>query len=238
MMFVFGVAMHEPLWPDQPPGHGAADCTRCHPLVADAGANSFAPVNYSRECRTCHTDRPIGQTSTARSFHQTDRACTDCHTFHETNLIHISGSSVSFDISEPARTDQCLACHTESGDLGDLSPGHQAAATYYHSDLAADLSASQSCLACHGETATGSTSSLAVDAPTFAEHGSHPIDIEVVPGSGRPGNRIRNTIDPRLQLSDSRLTCLTCHRLTAGTNARLVIAESQTALCRGCHEPD
>lgn len=237
IMFVFGAAMQDPLWPDQPTGHMETDCTRCHPLVADIGATSFSPTDFSRECRTCHSARIIGTTDFARSFHQSGAVCTDCHSFHETSRLRVGEADFSVGDRNNRRTGQCGACHS-SGSLANLSEGHRAATAFYHSDRPLKLSASQSCLACHGAESKIVTGIRTEGTPTFAEHGSHPVGIEVVPGSGVPGNRIRAQLDSRLRLVDGRIECQTCHDLTAGNPSRLVTFENQNQLCRGCHEPD
>ena len=55
-------------------------------------------------------------------------------------------------------------------------------------------------------------------------------------GSGRGQNKIRQTLDERIELFDGRIECQTCHSMASQTKYLLADFESATALCQGCHE--
>jgi predicted CXXCH cytochrome family protein len=133
----------------------------------------------------------------------------------------------------------CAACHAPGSDLARLSPAHRQAAALYHRDAALldGTSPSQGCLNCH---AAGSGSPWVREVSdrnlTFNPHATHPLGVDVVPGSGQDERRLRAVLDPKLRLFDGRLECQTCHNLTAATEDLLVPFPQPYDLCLGCHK--
>lgn len=177
----------------------------------------------------------------ALSFHGAkDADCVRCHSFHETSRISLNSVELRFDFSNQVRSAQCFSCHGEGTRTVGLSSGHQAAAELYHSDQFGGLTASQSCLVCHSESAealTGLLGKAVTRAPRFSEHGTHPVGVPVKTGAGRPGNKIRGEIDGRIRIFNGNIECQSCHNLTARTRGRLVAFEESSDLCLGCHQP-
>jgi len=215
--------------------HEKADCNKCHTFVASTGS-SARPVNRSEQCLTCHSSSPG---SNELAFHGGNQDCLECHNYHRTGTILAVDREFHFDFSSDRLTQQCRSCHTGSSRPTNLSPGHQAAVSVYHSDSfqLSGLSPSQGCMLCHS---TGSQltapSTGKLTAPKFSQHASHPVGLTVVPGAGRGKNKIRQEIDPRIELFDGRIECQTCHSMTSGSQYLMADFESATAMCQGCHE--
>ena len=220
--------------------HTETDCARCHSLLVQTGQTDPATLDHSDACRSCH-DSPLNTTDTSVSaFHiDQDRPCADCHSFHNTEVLTASGTTFLFDFESNPAEFQCHACHTAGQPMGNLSRGHQLAASLYHSDsrYLQSLTPSQTCMVCH--TSGSSTSAINIEglrAPRFSRHAAHPVSVKVLPGTGNATNRIRGQLDARLLLRDGLIECQTCHSLTVTTDKKLVEPEESNNLCLGCHQ--
>lgn len=216
--------------------HSSLSCSNCHQVVASIGTELSGP-SPMQACQGCHARSSLTRGTLGQTFHRDpSRACSDCHSFHQTS--NITAASAEFRFSETAGLGLCAACHSPGDGLLMLSPGHQTAARLYHSnaDALSGLDASQACLLCHSENRTIQIDGVELSAmPRFSERHTHPVG-EFRPGTtGRNGSAIRQNIDPRLHLYNNRIECQTCHQLTALTRHRLVPFESPQALCNGCH---
>ncbi len=214
--------------------HEQADCGNCHTFVAST--NAAPPVNRSAQCLSCHSKRP---SSTGLAFHNGNRDCLECHNYHRTGMLLASDREFHFNFNSDRLVAQCRTCHHDASRPRNLSPGHEAAVSVYHSDSyqLSGLTPSQGCLLCHSRTTrTMAPSTGSLEPPRFSEHASHPVGQTVVPGSGRGRNKIRTELDPRLELYNGRIECQTCHSMTSQTTYLLADFESTTALCQGCHE--
>jgi predicted CXXCH cytochrome family protein len=223
--------------------HFNIDCASCHAQVADVTGDGLGMPSYDAKCRNCHTNlNQVDQTS-ALSFHQNpSRPCSNCHSFHNPEEIVAGKRPFLIRFEQKSRFNQCRACHGAGENLSALSEGHLVAAKLFHSDfrIVGHLTPSQACLACHSERSTTSaelSSAMAVT-PRFADHASHPVGVQVVPGSGRDGNRIRMQLDSRLQLFGGRMECQTCHSLSSSLPNHLAGFKDRDDLCRGCHQLD
>jgi len=216
--------------------HEKADCSGCHTFVASTGSENFEPVNRSERCAGCHADV---SGSSSLGFHGDGRECLECHSYHETGNILASDRQFHFDFNSDRLKQQCQACHAERSRPINLSAGHRAAVSVYHSDSyqLSGLSSSQACLLCHSRTSKlAATDGSSVSPPRFSEHASHPVGLTVVPGSGRGQNKIRASVDSRIPLFSGRIECQSCHDLTSRTSFQLRELGSYSQLCRGCHE--
>ena len=133
---------------------------------------------------------------------------------------------------------ECTPCHREGADLATLTPGHRAAASWYHAAVAevTGQSISASCLRCH-DHARPLPEELAGgwEPPRPHADASHPNEIRVV-ANRRGGYGIRRSLDPRLVLVDEHIECTTCHDVFNDENDMLVQFASRRDLCLGCHE--
>lgn len=229
--------------------HAGISCALCHgqrAVRAVTASLAGEPDPRSRACRECHREvrRSSGGATAGRAlgFHGDPQAdCAGCHSFHETGRLKtaVGDLRTGHEGLDAATTGHCRACHGPESRLANLSPAHREAAALYHRDAAqlAGASPSQGCLNCHAE---GSTSSWAREISSqgvaFNLHATHPLGIEVVPGSGMDERRLRANLDPKLPLFDGRLECQTCHDLTAPTTDLLVAFEEPSDLCLGCHK--
>jgi predicted CXXCH cytochrome family protein len=241
---IMGIAESPSEWIESRPvsAHESVDCGRCHLFVASNSEESFTLPNQEVECRSCHMAALAGRVAEAfpLAFHEDKmRDCRECHFFHKRDLLHSDSLTFSMGKSSSKRDAVCVLCHQEGGKMGNLSAGHRQAASIIHSGWVAQLDAGPSaiCLSCHSQHGSGNMTGLnGIAVRQFDKNKDHPYGIVVHATAMVNGSRIRNNIDNRLRLVDSRLECLTCHNLTANNRHRLVIAESQTALCIGCHE--
>ncbi len=212
--------------------HRGQGCDTCH------HAEDNLLIDPEAACKMCHGSGERGPAG----FHRLDRSrCGRCHT------IEIGGGSTTAVAREQSASagqpgpaaPQCRVCHvggarTPSG----LSPGHVAAAPWYHAraDEVLQQPISLSCAACHNRSAA-LPEELQGDWKPPRPHlgGSHPFGIRAASG-GAGAFRIRRETDPRLALVDGRIECTTCHDLLSGTRWLLVETESPDQLCTGCHE--
>lgn len=218
--------------------HETLDCRRCHELGRST-VDDPTPT-----CAGCHgpgSSRPWG----SAAFHGTgERACTDCHSFHEPGRVTLPGRTEHAELSRlaPAGSQDgataCGPCHGDTvPDLSLLTAAHRAAADWYHAnmELVTNQTVTESCLRCHdhqqelpAELADG------WDPPRPHTQASHPYLVEVT-GDRGGGFRLRTSIDPRLELIEGRIECTTCHDIFRHENDMLVAFESHAALCTGCH---
>ncbi len=223
-----------------PAEHSQTDCARCHSLLVQTGETDPAVLDLSTSCRHCHDATATEDNPLQAAFHSDpNRPCTDCHSFHNTEMLTVSDTTFMFDFESNSAAFQCYACHAPGMARGNLSPGHQLARILYHTDsrYLSSLTPSQTCMACH--TSGSSTSAINLDGlhpPEFSLHAVHPVSVRVVPGSGNATNQIRQQLDPRLLLYNDRIECQSCHSLTASTQKKLVKFEKSYDLCLGCHQ--
>jgi predicted CXXCH cytochrome family protein len=221
--------------------HHDISCAICHPVTSTSGRSTAARSKAQANCAGCHESKGSGSVGGTLGFHDGDgRECTACHKFHSPLTISAGDDRFSVQVERKTVEYVCSSCHSASSHLSELSEGHRQAAEVFHSEgwMQTSLSPSSICLSCHAEggSRNKTVSTAHVTAPyQFDEHGSHPVGVTVVAGSGEPGNRIRSDVDPRLKLFDGRIECQTCHELTGGAPQRLVAFASRTELCLGCH---
>ncbi len=222
--------------------HDDIACTDCHTLRADIGGGSLSGLTFRKECERCHAAKLTNGSGIPLNFHQgREKGCSECHSFHKTEKIAVAGNQFRVNFENSFQRAQCYSCHGPSEQLARLSPGHQAAAEIYHSDvkLLGRLSSSETCLICHSDSRSPDSESLkrlVRQAPRFDEHGNHPVGIQVIPGQGEPGNKIRTELDPRIRLFNGRMECQTCHCLSTGKRYNLVTFSTQKDLCEACHQ--
>ncbi len=224
--------------------HRDIPCTDCHPLRADV--SSGGPVNrqFRQQCEKCHDPGAANLTGIPLNFHNSrERSCSECHSFHNTEQISLANSSFLVSFENSFQRGQCYCCHGPGENIKSLSPGHRAAAAIFHSDFAVlgRLSSSQTCLICHSDASAlpvGEISQYAKGAPRFKEHGSHPVGVEVIPGTGKPGNAIIDPIGHKIQLFNNRMECSSCHSLSAGHTPFRLVYPTRNELCRACHKID
>lgn len=223
--------------------HFGIDCASCHAQVADVAGDDLGMPSYDAKCRNCHTNLAQADMASSMTFHQNPtRPCSNCHSFHNTSEVVAGQRPFLIRFEQKTRFNQCRACHGPGEKLSALSEGHLVAAKLYHSDfkIVGSLTPSQACLTCHSERSTNSpelSPGMSV-APRFVDHASHPVGVQVVPGSGRDGNRIKALLDPRLQLFGGRMECQTCHSLSSALPNHLAGFKDRDDLCRGCHQLD
>lgn len=219
-----------------PLAHRSAKCWNCHWQAATAGRGEYGSI-HEDQCRTCHFDITTMSGGLAEQFHnQADKACTQCHSFHETSKL-IAGDRLFVSPADDGIRYQCRTCHDSKEMLENLSEGHRdTAIDFYHSDHRAepDQSPSQSCMACHSDGAHATVryrgGRPAISINSFA---SHPNETEVV--SGQNGS-FKNPIDPRIPLFENSIQCQSCHSLTSGVEHSLVEFATPYDLCLGCHD--
>lgn len=221
--------------------HDLTDCGSCH------GAATRGAEARNHACNACHgavSEAPWG----SPGFHEPNAECTNCHVFHDSGLLRLPSAADPISLAaltsnQPSAVASvltaCAPCHARGDDALDfLTPGHRAAAAYYHSSPSEVLnqSVSESCLRCHdADRDLPDSISGEWDPPRPHVNASHPYGIEVA-GTRRGGFSIRPTIDSRLELVDGRMECTTCHDIFRDENDMLVqIGSSYADLCTGCH---
>lgn len=221
----------------RPRAHQQAACRSCHWQAVPAGSTDSTGASDVNRCQSCHLDATTTPGSLSGTFHgQTDKTCTQCHSFHETAKLVVGDRQFALP-SENAARFQCQACHTTAGSLTNLSEPHRKAAVdFYHADngMRPDGSPSQSCLTCHAggthaaSRFTGSRQAIAIN--TFA---SHPNECEITSSQNRS---FKNPIDSRIPLFEDKIQCQSCHSLTSGIRNSLVEFSTPYGLCLGCHD--
>jgi predicted CXXCH cytochrome family protein len=236
---VFGKTDNASVPATETPTHQNMACVECHGMVASLDETVTAPPP-DQHCRLCHADAGEAGDRLSVVFHRDkSRSCSDCHLFHETNMINAAGNV--FAPAQSGGPGSCEACHDGNEEAAFTSEGHQLAARLYHSNFPEmiGLNASETCLLCHAEEQSEPIASLDPMAiPRFTRHVMHPIGPIKVAGGITGGGRIREVIDPRLRIFNGRIECHTCHQLSSATKNRLVDLGSPEALCLGCHEFD
>ncbi|MEZ4387252.1 MAG: cytochrome c3 family protein [Candidatus Krumholzibacteriia bacterium] len=225
--------------------HADTACNRCHGTVrASLGGlptGEAAPANgdRDRECRSCHGT--VAHQAGLFGIKVADRGarCGACHQFHRPEVIATAVGDVDMASFTTGARAHCRSCHAPGVSLADLGDGHRAAARLYHAagaDLV-DISPSEACLRCHERGSSSPWRAAAATlSPSFDDHRSHPVGIDVVPGAGDEAVSIRRTLDPRLPLFDGKVECQTCHHLAAATRHRMISFATPKDLCLGCHE--
>lgn len=219
-----------------PAAHRSAKCRNCHWQAATAGRGEYGSI-HEDQCRTCHLDITTVRGSLAEQFHnQADKACTQCHSFHETSKL-IAGDRQFVSPADDGVRYECRTCHDSKNMLEHLSEGHRdTAIAFYHSDRRSGPghSPSQSCMECHADGAHAAVQTNggrpAISINSFA---SHPNETEVASGRNRS---FKNPIDPRIPLFENNIQCQSCHSLTSGVKNSLVAFASPYDLCLGCHD--
>ena len=221
--------------------HQSLDCRSCHELGAQGRRD------LTGTCVSCHAPgqaKPWGSTA----FHAVSgepRSCSTCHSFHEPERLTLPGSEEPQDLARMKSVDggvdavQCRPCHQDGGaSLALLTPGHRAAAAWYHANFATVMNqtTSESCLRCHdGQQDLPEELEDGWDPPRPHVAASHPNLVPVSGGHGG-GFGLRRSIDPRLELIDGKIECTTCHDLFVHENDMLVQFDSRKQLCLGCHQ--
>jgi hypothetical protein len=220
--------------------HGQTPCPTCHTLRADATTPSEPRADFDRQCRNCHSGTPSESLADGFSFHShQERACLDCHSFHDPSVITAGGRSFRLEYHSLLLRFQCGSCHNRKGDIAKLGNGHRQAAVLYHSDLPllTAMSPSDKCLICHSRQSIPlPIPDTDVAPPRFSEHASHPFGVPVRGGIKTSGGRIRPQIDPQMVLLNDRIECQTCHCLTSeNTQANTAADRPSQSVCLGCH---
>ena len=218
--------------------HNTVHCGNCHSMNAQISSNGEIP-GRSATCRNCHDPLKSSANYFGFTFHDDpDRNCTDCHSFHKTDIVKAKESRFSLEFYDNNKMYNCAACHNKNTSLDLLSAGHQQASLLYHSDslYTRKLSASENCMVCHGfDAGLNVKSASTAKIPFINLHATHPNEIVVEKGFKNGMRNIRADIDEKLRLLDNRIECLTCHNLASGSNKLLAQFESQKELCSGCH---
>jgi predicted CXXCH cytochrome family protein len=218
-------------------GHESADCRKCHLRAASTGSSL---VSDNGTCLGCHSGQ-VSSRVNGLGFHgkRSQDRCLECHSYHKPGTVTTMRGFIELDSLEQLNPGHCLSCHDGKGSLQSLSEAHLVAATLYHEQAQSlqDISPSQACLNCHSNTsATDWQQTHGGDAMEFSEHSTHPYEVEVVPGRGGFGHRIRHEIDPAIPLFENKIQCQTCHQLTSERPDLIVAFDEPTDLCLGCHQ--
>jgi predicted CXXCH cytochrome family protein len=90
------------------------------------------------------------------------------------------------------------------------------------------------CLSCHDGTRANFVTHEAIPfvSPASAERG-HPVDVSYPVSS--PGFVTSFDLDPRLALTNGRVTCRTCHGDSSPQRTSLSVSNEGSALCLSCH---
>jgi predicted CXXCH cytochrome family protein len=221
--------------------HKDISCTTCHSIVADVDGAAFPVPDFSLRCRGCHTRMEEVDKRTGLTFHtRNPRPCVECHSFHKPEALLAGDRLFVMSYSSQSRLTGCYACHGQSENTSNLSPGHLAAARIFHTDykLVSGFSPSELCLVCHAENASIPADVLpeGSSAPKFSDHSNHPVGVPVMLGGGSGQARIRTEIDVRLRLFTGRIECQTCHSLSTPNRGHLVSFKTKADLCLGCHQ--
>ncbi|KAA3632791.1 MAG: hypothetical protein DWP97_10455 [Calditrichaeota bacterium] len=218
--------------------HNTVHCGNCHSMNSKISSTGEIP-GRSATCQNCHDPLKSSANYFGFSFHDDPtRNCTDCHSFHKTDVIKAKESRFSLEFYDNSKMYNCVACHNKNSSPDQLSAGHQQASLLYHSDslYTQKLSASENCLVCHGFNSTLNVkNSSSAKIPFINLHASHPNEVIVEKGYKTGMRNIKVNIDEKLKLLDNRIECLTCHNLSAGSNKLLAQFDSQKELCSGCH---
>jgi hypothetical protein len=202
-------------------------CAKCHQQGADDPA--YRSVSSS-VCEQCH-DIGAGPDWVGQVFHnQSNRNCAECHSFHDTTMLH--GGGVDFKHVAGAAQVQlhCRTCHDVDRNAANVSPGHRNAVSVYHVESVelASLTLSEACQRCHDGGVNGS--------PYINSHASHPVGVRVPLGRGRVGSRFASYLPDNVETFTGRMECQTCHLMTGEQAYLLQEFDAPELLCDSCHK--
>lgn len=236
------LAMGGPQQPDESPNilsHNELECSRCHALTASLESNGAGFSSAAEQCRTCHGPAGPEEESLEAAFHYSDsRACTDCHRFHETDVISAAGVEFKFDYSAAPLREHCRSCHDQSQSILELTVGHREASAVYHRDSRyfAGVSPSDACLYCHStEAGTAPDIELSQNPPRFEPSAGHMIGTGMTTAKSPGGFSEKLPEDSFVHLIEGRIECQSCHSLTADTGHLLAGTGQEEDVCLACH---
>lgn len=96
---------------------------------------------------------------------------------------------------------------------------------------------SAACLACHDGTMARNAFPGRAPGAGDSQGGNHPVLVSYEQAYRRnPAALVAATaLDPKLQLVDGKVQCVTCHQLTPAQRWVVVSLPGQRDLCLGCH---
>jgi predicted CXXCH cytochrome family protein len=222
-------------------------CAECHRPNTTAETGADVPTAL---CLRCHSEidkslsHPIGvqprQSTVPGSFPLSSRGLLTCATCHDAHAAH---SLDKVNLRHGVRGGFagqafCGQCHRDSL----KAPGHSHRSLGQAHFIADDPGASpdgladgvsRRCLACH-DGSMGSMSSAGSLGREAGEH--HPIGTVYDSSPGRLRSfRARFTLDSRIKLFEGKVGCPSCHVSHTTRPKLLVMDNTASRLCLGCH---
>jgi hypothetical protein len=236
------LAMNSPRQSTDPPKtrtHNDLSCSECHAMAA-SNDTTASPENHAGErCRDCHVFTRLGGDDIGKTFHYDEnRPCTDCHSFHQTEIIRAAGAEFRFDYDNTHLSDHCHSCHDAPHSASWVGSGHREAAQVYHRDsrYLSGVSLSDACLYCHsGDAAPMLELELPQTPPKFNPFGGHVFGVRMSVGGSQGGYSERFPDNSPVHLVERKIECQSCHDLSADNNHLLAGTGQYGDLCLACH---
>lgn len=232
------------------PGHlGNADCVVCHLAGKNVTAQQASLLTASQEtlCAKCHPtaiqlSHPSGfrpKTTPPPIYPldwKNDLTCSTCHDIHGRSRGLLRGAKTGKEL--------CFACH-EADFFKKMRDGGVSLLAGHLVNKGIDSSAptldaySNMCMDCHGANATPRLAT-SIDQSGVVRHagqkGNHPIGMSYQQAVSFGGYRPLRTVERRLMLPDGKVSCVSCHSGYQKEHGKLVVANTQSALCYVCHD--
>ena len=222
-------------------GSPSVACSQCHADIFQSGF--MHPVDIRPKTINVPGDFPLSFTGMI--------TCNTCHSIHSAHTMESGEPSYFLRRLERGRA-FCASCHTEQGLAA--GSGHEQSlgeahfqSEYISMGFGEELDAtSKNCITCHDGAYA---SSVSINAGTWQHSGGmgssrfsaskHPIGIDYEAARIKYGRKTDlrpiSQVDKRLQFFDGRLGCGTCHNPYSSLENDLVMSNSRSALCFGCH---
>lgn len=216
--------------------HEGIACQTCHRMDQRPGDSTDSNAR-TQGCVECHASA----LESGSLFHKVGetRDCGNCHSFHKPELVIAAQDTMLMAFAEKAEL-LCKDCHTQSGTMPEVSPGHREAAALIHSQRTERFveSPSEYCLSCHDASRSRRSELVStMSAPRFHIGASHVFGQILVAGSGKPGSvlRIQDELPQHLVLINGKTECQTCHSMKSKYDYQLS-QRIEDGLCTSCHD--
>jgi hypothetical protein len=229
----FGTSQHASLRLPLDGAHAAAPCASCHsadrrglrplPAGAASGAARVALRPPETTCAECHVDPHLWKKAASPA-----QACSTCHTtrsFHATTMDAAAHARTGYPLEGAHRAVPCVACHKALDRPTAPSTLIAGAPNARRLELATPGTA---CASCHRNP----------HGPELGTAGGADCDRCHTLGAFSPASRFDHARDARfpLQGAHARVSCVACHRQSAGTTPGTPLTYSGlSSACESCH---
>jgi predicted CXXCH cytochrome family protein len=209
----------------------SALCGRCHGAL---GASASHPVEIVPAEVAVPADLPLSR--------EGKMTCSTCHDIHGA-VSGSSGASRAYLRRTALGPAFCSSCHGQGlGHAQMMGRAHMQQAPE-SAGITVDA-VSRGCLSCHdgsigpNETVNAGTWEHGRPLSRFDPRGIHPIGVDYQNSWARKRGGLRPiaAVNPVIKLIDGKVGCSSCHDPYSKQSKKLVMANTGSRLCLGCHD--